>query len=91
MIKMIAEMVKQKCFRLMVLLLISVPLMVCYPIVLILGVSPGVSSFAVVLLSVVVYVLSALKHPSLWQNLSESIQLDAKKKSSHSQEVMRHT
>ena len=74
-IKMITEMILQKFRRFVVLVLISIPLIAYYPIALHLTRSVEFATLSTALLSVVAYVLSAWKHPSLWQNVSESIPL----------------
>ena len=73
--KMITKMIQQKCRRFVVLVLISIPLIAYYPIALHLTRSVEFATLSTALLSVVAYVLSAWKHPSLWQNVSESIPL----------------
>ena len=71
--KTITEVIKQKFRRFVVLVLISIPLMTYYPIALHLTRSVEFATLSTALLSVVAYVLSALKQPSLWQKVSESI------------------
>ena len=51
------ELVKEKTLRLIDLVLITIPLMACYPILLYLGLSQRISIIATVLLSGVAYIL----------------------------------
>lgn len=51
------EIIKQKTLRLIGLVLITIPLMACYPILLYLGLSQRISTIATVLLSGAAYIL----------------------------------
>ena len=51
------ELVKEKTLRLIGLVLITIPLMACYPMLLYLGLSQRISTIAVVLLSGAAYIL----------------------------------
>ena len=51
------ELVKEKTLRLIDLVLITIPLMACYPILLYLGLSQRISIIATVLLSGAVYIV----------------------------------
>ena len=51
----ITEIIKRGCIRLISLILITIPLFACYPILTLLGFSEKISTFSTVCLSVVVY------------------------------------
>ena len=51
------ELIKEKTLRLIGLVLITIPLMACYPILLYLGLSQQISTIATVLLSGIAYIL----------------------------------
>ena len=53
----IIEMIKHSCIRLIGLVLIAIPLMMCYPILFLLGFSERVSTITTAILSVFAYVL----------------------------------
>ena len=53
----LTEMIKQKTLRLIGLVLITIPLMACYPTLRLLGFSGGISTIATVLLSGIAYIL----------------------------------
>jgi hypothetical protein len=53
----LTEMIKQSCIRLVGLILITIPLMACYPIMFFLGFSDRISTISTVCLSIVAYFL----------------------------------
>ena len=55
------EIIKEKALRLIGLVLITIPLMVCYPILMYLGLSTKIATIAIVCLSGIAYILLIIR------------------------------